>query len=135
MVRVLAALSLLLAACPAAAIERKKTVYLDRMAGFERHVRAAIREAMVDLNILDESIQPDFRMFLDPRFRSTHAEMLHRKMTGRAENAVLELYDTRHGRALVRYSFNLTSCELEQREAARGFVRHMRKQLNPKHPD
>ncbi len=61
--RALAALSLLLAACPAAAIEKRKTVYPDRMMGFERHVRAAIRETTLNVGILDESIQPDFRLF------------------------------------------------------------------------
>ncbi len=128
--RALAALSLLLAACPAAAIEKRKTVYLDRMTGFERHVRAAIQETMLNVGILDESIQPDFRMFLDPRFRSPHAQFLHRKVTGRAENAVLELYDTRSKQALVRYSFQLTDDEVDQREAARGFIEHIRKRLN-----
>ncbi len=131
MYRALAALSLLLAACPAAAIEKRKTVYLDRMTGFERHVRAAMRETPLNIGILNESIQPDFRMFLDPRFNSSHAQSLHRKVTGRAENAVIELYDTRSKQALVRYSFQLTDDEVGQRTAAREFVERIRKRLNP----
>lgn len=134
MYRALAALSLLLAACPAAAIEKRKTVYLDRMTGFERHVRAAIREAMLNVSIIDESIQPEYRMFLDPKFRSVHAEIMYRKASGRSENAVLELYDVRGQRVLVRYSFKLTEDESEQREAAREFVSQMRKRLNLKLP-
>ena len=132
MYRALAALSLLLASCPAAAIEKKRTVYLDRMAGFERHIRAAIREAVVNVSILEESIQPDLRMFLDPRFKSRHAEIIYRRATGRSENAVLELYNARDKQLLVRYSFQLTGDEIDQRKAARGFVEQMRKRLNLK---
>jgi hypothetical protein len=132
MIRTLAALSLLLAACPASAIERKKTVYLDRMAGFERHVRSAILESGVWITLIDESIQPDYRMFLDPKFRNVHAEIMYKKSTGRAENAVLELFDVKAKKVRVRFSFKLTDDEMEQREAARQFVEKMRKSLNLK---
>jgi hypothetical protein len=129
MIRFVAAVSLLLAACPAAAIERKKTLYLDRLAGFERHVRAAIDEARMRVTVLDESIRPDYRMFLDPKFRSAQAEFLYTKTTGRSENAVLELFCTQERKVLVSYSFRLTGDETEQREAARRFVDLMRKRL------
>lgn len=132
MLRALAALSLLLAACPAAAIERKKTAYLDRLAGFEHHVRSAIRESGNWLTVLDESIQPDYRMFLDPMFNSLQAQIVYRKSTGRDENAVVEFYDVKTDKTLVRYSFKLTNDELEQREAARQFVERIRKRLNLK---
>ena len=87
---------------------------------------------MVNVTIIDESVQPDYRMFLDPRFRSVHAEIMYRKATGRSENAVLELYDVRARRALIRYSFKLTADEDAQRKAAREFVAQMRKQLDLK---
>jgi len=132
--RALAALSLLLAACPAAAIEKRKTVYPDGMMGFERHVRAAIREARLNVSVLDESIQPEYRMFLDPKFKSAHAEILYRKVSGRSENAVLELYDVRGKDVIVRYSFKLTADEAEQRRAAREFVTQMRDRLHLKLP-
>lgn len=132
MLRALAALSLLLAACPAAAIERRKTAYLDRLAGFERHVRSAILESGGWLSVLDEPVQPDYRMFLDPMFASFQAEMVYRKLTGRVENVVIEFYDVKVKRTLVHFPFKLTNDELEQREAARQFVERIRKRLNQK---
>jgi hypothetical protein len=129
MFRYLAAMSLLFAVCPATAIERRRTVYLDRLAGFERHVRAAIHEAGIPMTVLEESVRPDYRMFYDPKFRSVNAEFLYKKTTGRVENAVLEVFCTREQKVLVSYSFKVTSDELEQREAARRFVELMRKRL------
>jgi hypothetical protein len=132
MLRALAALSLLLAACPAAAIERKPTVYLDRLAGLERHLRSALDEADVWVSILDESIQPDFRIFLDAKFPSLHAELIYRNTTGRLDNAVLELFDSRSRKSVVRYSFKWSEDEDGQRQAARQFVELIRKRLNLK---
>ncbi len=129
MIRELAALSLLLAACPAAAIDRRMTVYPHGMARFERHVRTAISKAQLKLTVLEESMQPDYRMFLDPKFRNVQAGYLYRKTTGRTDDAVLELYDVRSKRGLVRYEFKLTADETEQREAARQFVELMRKHM------
>jgi len=130
MIRELAALSLLLAACPAAAIDRRMTVYPHSMARFERHVRIAIDRARLRLTVLEESVQPDYRMFLDPKFKNAHAGIIYRKATGRTENAVLELWDVRGRRGLVRYEFRLTSDESEQRRAAQQFVEIIRNQMN-----
>jgi hypothetical protein len=132
MIRELAALSLLLAACPAAAIERRMTVYPHSLAKFERHVRTAINKAKLRLTVLEESVQPDYRMFLDSKFNNVQAGIIYRKATGRTENAVLELWDVRGQRGLVRYEFKLTSDEMEQRRAAQQFVEIIRNQMNLK---
>ena len=132
MIRELAALSLLLAACPAAAIDRRMTVYPHSLAKFERHVRIAIDKARLRLTVLEESVQPDSRMFLDPKFNSVQAGIIYRKATGRTENAVLELWDVRGERGLVRYEFKLTSDETEQRRAAQQFVEIIRNWMSLK---
>lgn len=129
MLRMMAALSLLLVAGPAQAIERRNTLYLHRLAAFERHMRAAIEESGLPMSVLDSPVQPDLRMFLDPRFRSSQAEFLYRKLTGRSDNAVLEVVRSLDRKVVVSFSFRLNSDDLRQRKAARQFVTLLRKRL------
>jgi hypothetical protein len=117
---------------PALAIERKLTVSLERLYGFEPHVAAAAREVKLPASLTGPGSGADFRIYLSPRFPSSAARLLYWKSTGRTEDSILELYCPRTKRTRVTHEFSLPPGEDGRRRAALEFMLKVKDHLtNP----
>lgn len=117
--------------CQSAALahDRRVTVSLERLWGFERHVRAAAVEVQFPLPLLGPGADSDYRVYLSPLFRNALQQKMYRKSTGRTEDSILELYDPRGRRTRVIHTFQLNRDSFTQRREAREFLKKTKRHL------
>lgn len=107
------------------------TVAIDRMSGFEKMVEEAAREVCPHLTLVEPAESPRYRISLTPRFRYPAAARLHFAATGRSEDTLLELWETRTGKTLARHLFRMTGEPDGQRRAANAFLKTALRKLGP----
>jgi hypothetical protein len=127
-IRLLALLALL-CAIAFAATGPKKTVFLNKMDGFEEIVAEALRSAEVPLEVIEEAAHPDLKILLGKAFTSVHAEVLYQKNTGRRDDSILKALDVKTGKEIVSYRFRMDSDRTENLKAARTFANLLRAEL------
>lgn len=107
-----------------------KVVVLERLHEFEPHLRAAAEEH--NLNVEFHAAHPvhHFTATLAPKFASVSALTMYRKVTGRPEDARIELRHAPTRRVVMAHEFRIGTDEGSRRSAAREFVRKLRRHLD-----
>jgi len=96
----------------------------------ETHIVRGVAELQLPISLLPAGERSDYRIYLVPRFTSRVSMLLYQKVTGRSEDATLELYDPRGQRVIVSYDFDLNADEHTQKRAAREFLRLVKQRLS-----
>ena len=109
--------------------DRRMTVSLERLWGFERHVHAAALEVRFPVPLLAPGSDSDYRVYLSPLFRNAVAQKMYRKSTGRMEDSILELYDPRGKRIRVSHTFQMIPDAPAKRREARVFLNKIKRLL------
>lgn len=109
--------------------DKRVTVSLERLWGFERYVLDAAAEMRFPVPLLGPGAQGDYEVYLTPLFRSALHQKMYRKSTGRMEDSVLELYDPRTGQTRVRHTFQLRRDAGVSRREAREFLDRTKRSL------
>lgn len=109
----------------------RRTIFLDRMDGFESYIEHAIEKAELNsvLDVVEEAQHPDYKATLAKRFPSGFEAEVFKAKTGRNENMTLTLHDVSTGKAVVTYHFTYRESEKTKQAGAEGFVREIRKLL------
>jgi hypothetical protein len=107
----------------------KKTVFVDKMGGFEEVVSEALQSAEAPLEIIEESAHPDLKILLGKAFTSVHAEILYQKQTGRKDESILKAIDVKSGKEITSYRFHMESDRASNLKAARTFADLLRQKL------
>ncbi|MBE0656296.1 MAG: hypothetical protein IH602_01325 [Bryobacteraceae bacterium] len=124
--------ALLVSLCVAALASAppKKTVFVDKMNGFEEVVAEALQSAEAPLEIIEEAAHPDLKILLGKAFTSVHAEILYQKQTGRRDESILKAVDVKTGKEIVSYRFHMEADRAANLKAARTFAELLRSKLS-----
>jgi hypothetical protein len=109
--------------------DRRMTVSLERLWGFERHVHAAAQEVRFPVPLLGPGTGADYRVYLSPLFRNELQQKMYRKSTGRMEDSILELYDHRGNKFPVTHLFQMQPCQFSRQREAREFLNKIKRHL------
>jgi hypothetical protein len=125
-------LILLAPCCGAAFGADRKSLFLDKMDGFERYIERAIdnRELRSRIDIVEEAEHPELKAMLGKRFSSVYAETLYRKTTGRSEDTRLTLVDIATKKTLLVHDFKMGSSDQSKQRSADEFVEKLEKLLD-----
>ncbi len=107
----------------------KKTVFLDKMGGFEEIVAEALHSAEAPLEVIHEDAHPDLKILLGKAFTSVHAEVIYLKQTGRRDESILKAVDVKTGKEIASYRFHMESDREAKLKSARIFAGLLRKSL------
>lgn len=112
--------------------EERRTIFLDRMNGFEAYIERAMQQQELDslVTVIEEAQHPDYKATLGKRFASPFEAAIFKKKTGRNEDTTLTLTDVRTNKAVVTYHFTSRADEKTQRAGAEGFVKEIKKVLS-----
>lgn len=119
-----------LCALPCFAFDQPRIVVLDRARDFAPHIRTAAENLKLNLEFHDSHANPHFTVNLGPKFETVAAQIMHRKVTGRAEDARLELREAATRKVLTSHEFRMGTDDSSRRSAAREFVLKLQKQLD-----
>lgn len=108
----------------------KKTVFVDKMGGFEEVVAEALHSAEAPLEVIEETAHPDLKILLGKSFTSVHAQVLYQKQTGRRDESILKAVDIKTGKEIVAYRFHMESDRAAQLKSARIFADLLRAKLS-----
>jgi len=108
----------------------KKTVFVDKMGGFEEVVAEALHSAEAPLEIIEEAAHPDLKILLGKSFTSVHAQVVYQKQTGRRDESVLKAVDIKTGKEIVTYRFHMEPGRSAQLKSARTFADLLRAKLS-----
>ena len=109
--------------------DRRMTVSLERLWGFERHVHAAAKEVRFPVPLLGPGTGADYRVYLSPLFENELQQKMYRKSTGRMEDSILELYDPRGRRSPVTHTFQMQPGKFTREREAREFLNKIKRHL------
>lgn len=123
-------LMLALTTASTAASGPKKTVFVDKMNGFEEIVAEALHSSEAPLEVIEEAAHPDLKILLGKAFTSVHAEILYQKQTGRRDESILKAVDVRTGKEIVTYRFHMEADRAAQLKSARIFADLLRTKLS-----
>jgi hypothetical protein len=123
--------ALLVSLCVAALASAppKKTVFVDKMNGFEEIVAEALHSAEAPLEVIEEAAHPDLKILLGKAFTSVHAQVLYQKQTGRRDESILKAVDVKTGKEIVSYRFHMEADRTANMKAARAFADLLRAKL------
>lgn len=107
----------------------KKTVFVDKMGGFEEVVAEALHSAEAAVEVIEEAAHPDLKILLGKSFTSVHAQVLYQKQTGRRDESVLKAVDIKTGKEIVSYRFHMEADRAANLKAARTFADLLRAKL------
>lgn len=126
------ALSLSLAAT-LGAVDRK-TLFLDRMQGFESYIERAIHNMELDrkVDLVEEAEHPELKAMLGNRFTSVYAEALFQKQTGRTEDTRITVIDVKTRKQLLVFDFKMGADEAAKQKSANDFVRKFQSLIEKK---
>ncbi len=111
------------------AIDRK-SIFLDKMDGFEVFIERAAAQQNLQLELLEEAEHPDLKVMLGKKFKSVHAEVVYRKQTGRSELSRLTVVDIKTHKPILTYDFNMGMNDETKQRAADQFVAKLKKAIN-----
>ncbi|MBN9661251.1 MAG: hypothetical protein J0H49_23865 [Acidobacteria bacterium] len=117
-------------AVPSFAFDQPRIVVLDRTRDFAPHIRTAAENLKLNVEFHDSHANPHFTVNLGPKFETVAAQVMHRKVTGRAEDSKLELREAATRKVLTSHEFRMGTDESSRRVAAREFVLKLQKHLN-----
>ena len=109
--------------------DRRMTVSLERLWGFERPAKAVAKEMRFAVPLLGPGTDGDYSVYLSPMFRNSLQQKAYRKSTGRMEDSVLELWDRRGKRTRVRHNFQMRQDDAGRRREAREFLKKIKRHL------
>lgn len=124
----LAAACLLLVAGSLMAVDRK-TVFLDKMDGFESYIQDAVHQAELKLEFIEEAEHPDLKVLLGKRFKSVQAEVMYKKNTGRNDDSTFRVVDVKTGKEVMVFNFRMATDEATRKRIARQFVEQLNEKL------
>lgn len=109
----------------------RKTLFLDKMDGFEVYIERAIKKMELDtkVELIEEAEHPDLKAMLGGKFTSIYAEALYQKQTGLTDNTRITLVDVKSKKRLLTYDFRWKAEEDAKQKAADEFVRRLRDHL------
>lgn len=100
----------------------RKTIFLDKMGGFEAYIEKAAAQQNLRLELLEEAEHPDLKVMLGKKFTSVYAEVVYRKQTGRSEDSRLTVVDTKSKKSILTHEFTMGSSDDAKQRAADVFV-------------
>ena len=123
-----------LSLCINAAAAERKTVFLDRMDGFETYIERAIEKAEMGsmVELVEEVQHPDFKATLSKRFPSSFEAEIFKSKTGRNEDTTLTLIDVDSHKTVITYHFTMRQRDKVKQDAADEFARQLKKVLSKK---
>lgn len=104
----------------------RKSIFLDKMDGFETFIEKAAVEQDLRLELLEEAEHPDLKVLLGKKFTSVHAEVLYKKQTGRNESSRLTVVDTKTQKPILTHDFNMGADNETKQRAADQFVKKLK---------
>lgn len=104
----------------------RKTLFLDKMDGFEVYIERAIQRQELNIELIEEAEHPDLKALLGKRFKSVHAEVMYRKNTGRSEDSTLTVVDLKTGKPVLQHNFLMGGSEDAKQRNADEFVRKVK---------
>jgi hypothetical protein len=107
----------------------RKTLFLDKMDGFEVYIERAIQRQELNVELIEEAEHPDLKAMLGKRFKSVYAEVLYRKNTGRFEDSTLTVVDMKTGKPVLQHNFLMGGSEDAKQRNADEFVRKVKELL------
>jgi hypothetical protein len=119
---------LMVAVCAALGVDRK-SVFLDKMDGFEMYIHEAARQAELKIEFIEEAEHPDLKVMLGNRFKSVQAEVMYKKNTGRNEDSTFRVVDIKTGKEVLVFNFRMANDENARKRIARDFVRQLNEKL------
>ncbi|MGJ5818436.1 hypothetical protein [Paludibaculum fermentans] len=123
-----------LCALPSFAFDQPRIVVLDRARDFGPHIRRAAENLKLNVEFHETHTTPHFTVNLGPKFETVAAQVMHRKVTGRAEDARLELREAATRKVLTSHEFRMGTDDSSRRAAAKEFVLKLRQHLDPAEP-
>lgn len=112
-----------------AAAADRKTIFLDRMNGFERYVEEAIRLQELNVEFIAEEHHPDLKILLGKQFTSVAAEIIYQRQTGRKGESILRAVDVKTGKPMVTFRFVMQEDDASRKRAALSFARLLHDKL------
>lgn len=103
----------------------RKTIFLDKMGGFETYIEKAAAKQELKIEIIEEAEHPDLKVMLGKKFTSVYAEVLYKKQTGRTEDSRLSVVDVKTKKELLTHDFRMGSDDESKQRAADEFVRKL----------
>jgi hypothetical protein len=110
----------------------RKTLFLDKMDGFEVYIERAIQRQELNLELIEEIEHPDLKAMLGKRFKSVYAEVMYRKNTGRTEDSTLTVVDMKTGKPVLQHNFQMGGSEDAKQRNADEFVRKVKELVEKK---
>ncbi len=123
-----------LSAVPCFAFDQPRIVVLELTRDFAPHIRTAAENLKLNLEFRDTHTDPHFTVNLGPRFETPAAQIMHRKVTGRAEDARLEFREASTRKVLTSHEFRMGTDDSSRRAAAKEFVLKLSKHLELTQP-
>lgn len=124
--RRLALFAVLLVSTVAANPLDRKSIFLDKMDGFEAFIEKAAAQQDLRLELLEEAEHPDLKVLLGKKFTSVHAEVIYKKQTGRNENSRLTVVDAKSQKSILTHDFNMGGSDESKQKAADQFVQKLK---------
>lgn len=100
----------------------RKSVFLDKMDGFENFIQEAARQAELKIEFIEEAEHPDLKVLLGNRFKSVQAEVMYKKNTGRSEDSTFRVVDVKTGKEVLVFNFRMANDDAARKRIAREFV-------------
>ena len=116
-------------AASAALATDRKSIFLDKMDGFEDYIREAAIVAELKIEFIEEAEHPDLKVLLGKRFKSVQAEVMYKKNTGRTDDSTFRVVDVKTGKELFLFNFRTSTDEAARKRIAREFVEKLAKEL------
>lgn len=122
-------LALVLSAVACMAESHRKTLFIDKMGGFEAYLKKALTDREMNVEVIEEEAHPDLKVLLGKTFKSVYAELLYQKNTGRREESELKAIDVKTGKEIASYRFRMADDEASKQRAANSFVDALQKNM------
>lgn len=127
-----AVFSVALAVLPAYGVDRRHTIYVDRMSGFELLIEDALEQQEVWAKIIDLPLGMTLRISMSPRHQHRSTFVLFYSATGQRDDTTLELWDVRTKKTIASYHFMMPTDVGSQKRLVAEFVKQVRASLAPR---
>lgn len=107
----------------------RKSIFLDKMDGFETYIEKAAAQQNLKLELLEEAEHPDLKVMLGKKFTSVYAEVVYRKQTGRSEDSRLSVVDMKSKKPILTHDFTMGSSDDAKQRAADAFVAKLKQAI------
>jgi hypothetical protein len=128
--RKLAVFAILLAGTVAGNPADRKSIFLEKMDGFEVFIEKAATQQNLSVNGSGQTAEPDLKVVLGKKFASATAESIYRKQTGRNESSRLTVLDVKTQKPVLTYDFNMGINDEAKQRAADQFIAKLKKKFD-----